>query len=481
VRRRLVVSYIGLVVLVLVILEVPLGLLAARHERGLTLDQAERDAAGLAVLAGEVMEGQPSSQLSLLATRYRNQSLGEVIVLDRTGRVIATAEGDNDTDRDASGDGAALVSLALAGRTVSAWGTDEGSPWAGAAAPIMADNRIAGAVLIGIPADSTEDRIHKIWLALGLFGIGTIVFTVVVALLLARSLTRPLALLEGSVAEFAGGRLDARADEEVGPLEIRTLAGEFNTMASRLHDLIEAQNRFVSDASHQLRSPLTALRLRLENLEASADRDSAEGIAAAGREVSRLSRIVDGLLALGRASASPGDKRLVGVAGVVAERCEAWSALAEERSITLVGRVDGARDEGAVLVPGDLEQILDNLLANAIEAVPPGGSVRVAVIPGEGRRLEVHVVDDGPGMSEADRRRAFDRFWQGPATGPGSSGLGLAIVEQLVHRNDATVELRQADPTGLDAVVVLLASRRGMEEPDRKDLVDEGRIPVADV
>jgi signal transduction histidine kinase len=190
---------------------------------------------------------------------------------------------------------------------------------------------------------------------------------------------------------------------------------------------------------------------------ASADGSSAEGIAAAGREVGRLSRIVDGLLALGRASEGPDARRPVDVAAVVAERCDAWSALAEERDISLRPRAAPAGGALVSMVPGDLEQILDNLLANAMDAVGGGGSVRVGVVAGGGRCLEVHVVDDGPGMSEDDRKRAFDRFWQGPGAGPGRSGLGLAIVEQLARRNHAEVELREADPVGLDAAIVLPA------------------------
>ena len=228
-------------------------------------------------------------------------------------------------------------------------------------------------------------------------------------------------------------------------------------MASRLSDLLEAQNRFVADASHQLRSPLTALRLRLDNLEAGAPGPSAEGIAAASREVNRLSRIVDGLLALGRAGVDTSRRGPVDAAAVIAERCEAWSALAEEKGVQLQPQVPTGLALYTLLVPGDLEQMLDNLLANSLDAVAVGGRIGVSARALDGRQVEVRVVDNGPGMSDEDRHRAFDRFWQGPAAGPGRSGLGLAIVRQLAGRNEATVELLQAEPEGLDARLVLPA------------------------
>jgi signal transduction histidine kinase len=459
-RKRLILSYIGLVVVVLALLEVPLGLLAAHHERGLTVNQAERDANGMAAIASDVVGRQPATELANLVRHYRDITGGEVAVVDASGRLIGTSDPDRDTDDGVSRQGLQLVQAALQGRTSGIYGADEGDPEAIAAAPIVADNRTLGAVLVGIPAEATEDQVHKIWLALGLFGFGTVVLTAVVALLLARSMTRPLARLEQSVADLAGGHLDSRADPLAGPREIRTLSAEFNAMAARLRELIEAQNRFVSDASHQLRSPLTALRLRLENLEAASvgspsSGRSAEGIAAASREVSRLSRIVDGLLTLGRAGARPEERRVVDVTDVVAERCDAWGPLADERGVALLTDLASGRRTKTRLVAGDLEQILDNLLANALDAVSDGGRVELSVRPTQDRQVEIHVVDDGPGMSEEERSRAFDRFWQGPDAGPGRSGLGLAIVRQLAVRNDAVVELRQAYPAGIDAIVIL--------------------------
>jgi signal transduction histidine kinase len=450
--RRLLLSYVGLALLILLLLEVPFGILARRHERDLAASQAERQATGLAAVASEDVEHNRTADLSSLVARYQARTGGEVAVLDPAGRILVSPA--TDADNDATGKRRGLVQAALSGRSVSSFSSDEDRPWATAAVPIGADNRPAGALLLGVVASPTEDRIHDIWLALAGFAAATLTLTVIVGLLLARSLALPLARLESTVRTLGQGDLSVRA-REGGPPQVRSLAHQFNQMAARLADLVEAQNRFVADASHQLRSPLTALRLRLENLEAAADPAGADGIAAAAEEVQRLSRIVDGLLTLSRVGGDAPDRRPVDVDAVIAGRCDAWSALAAERQVELTADTDTNVRPNALLVPGDLDQILDNLLANALDASPAGSRISVSLTPGDNNHFELHVTDEGPGMGPEDRRRAFDRFWRGATNNGGHSGLGLAIVRQLADRNEAGAELRQAGPGGLDAVITL--------------------------
>jgi signal transduction histidine kinase len=137
----------------------------------------------------------------------------------------------------------------------------------------------------------------------------------------------------------------------------------------------------------------------------------------------------------------------------VRERVDAWQALAEERGVRL--RAETAGDTSASVTGGRLEQVLDNLLANALEVAPTGSAIRVAAARADGL-VTVSVADEGPGMSEADRARAFDRFWR---AGQGEGfGLGLPIVRRLVEADGGTVELRAVAPHGLEAVVRLPAA-----------------------
>jgi signal transduction histidine kinase len=456
--RRLVLSYLGLALLILLVLEIPLAVLAARHEQDLTVSQVEREANGLAAVTSEGVENNRTADLNAILASYHARTGGEVFLIGPGGQVVARSAGDSDND--AIGQNRELVQTAQTGRSATSFSSDEGRPWVAAAVPLSVDGRPQGALLLGLDASSTERRIHVIWLALAALAVGVLMLTVVVGWLLARSLSLSLGRLEAAVSRLGQGNLSTRARTDDGPPEIRSLATQFNHMADRLAELVDAQSRFVADASHQLRSPLTALRLRLENLEAGAGGPAAEDMSAAGREVQRLSRVVDGLLTLNRAEGTGPGPRPVDVDEVIEDRCEAWSALADERRVHLHADFPPHDHRLARLVPGDLDQILDNLLANAVDASPEGGHIRVYRAPAEAGSIELHVVDEGPGMAEEDRRRAFDRFWQGPGAIRGNSGLGLAIVRQLVLRNDASVELRPGRPTGLDVVLHLAASGR---------------------
>jgi signal transduction histidine kinase len=105
-------------------------------------------------------------------------------------------------------------------------------------------------------------------------------------------------------------------------------------------------------------------------------------------------------------------------------------------------------------VPGALEQVLDNLLANALRVAPAGSRIELAIVRAGGW-VEVHVTDEGPGMPADQRVRAFDRFWRGSATDRGGTGLGLAIARQLLEASGGTIELRSGPDGGLDAVARL--------------------------
>jgi signal transduction histidine kinase len=278
--------------------------------------------------------------------------------------------------------------------------------------------------------------------------------------ILARSLTRPLDGIEAAVAAVGAGQLSERAPIARGPSELKALGETVNEMADRLEELVHTQRAFLADASHQLRTPLTALRLRLENLEETLETHQRPDLTAALAEADRLSRIVDGLLSLARAEGGVRPPReAVDVGATLRDRAEAWTALAEERQVTLESPPAATpliQPLRVLACEGHLEQVLDNLLANALEATPAGGKVSMDAVR-VGDRVEVHVVDTGPGMSPTDRTRAFDRFWRPEGATYGGTGLGLAIVAQLTRMSGGTAWLDASSDGGVDAVVRLEA------------------------
>jgi signal transduction histidine kinase len=180
-----------------------------------------------------------------------------------------------------------------------------------------------------------------------------------------------------------------------------------------------------------------------------------EDIDLATAEVVRMSRLVNGLLTLARAEAAVGTPERLSVSEIVSDRFEVWRAVAAERGVELRA---GSVDEHVLASPGNLEQVLDNVLSNALDVSPDGGTITVRARRVDDQ-VELEISDEGPGLPPADRLRAFDRFWRGPGTtGPSGSGLGLAIVKQLVSDDGGTVGLTDAAGGGLCVRISLRAS-----------------------
>jgi signal transduction histidine kinase len=266
--------------------------------------------------------------------------------------------------------------------------------------------------------------------------------------LIARQLARPLRRLDLTAEHIAHGELDRRAPVE-GTTEQRSLARSFNAMTDRLARALRSQREFVADASHQLRTPLTGLRLRLEEAQAAARSPAVEEeVTAALGEVDRLSHVVDELLLLSRADAPDAPAGDLDLGPMVRAAAERWEPAASDRGVTL--EVDGDRAHTVRCARPDLERALDSLVENAIQYSPAGSTVRIAA---SGARLEVS--DEGPGLAPAELDEVFERFHRGRAgrTGPAGTGLGLPIARELMRRWNATTVLANRPDGGARATI----------------------------
>jgi signal transduction histidine kinase len=462
VKRRLLLSYLSITAFALLVLEIPLGVsYASSVERRITSD-LQHDAFALSIRAQEPLartggDASAVAPLQNVADGYGSGSSARVVVVDDRGRTIV--DSDHSAPLGRSFSGRPEIRAALSGAEVSGtrYSQTLGRELLYVALPVGAATGIRGAVRITVPASVVADQIRHIWLLLAATGGVVLGIVFLVSLLLARSVTRSLGELQEAAVQLGSGDLGVRAAVQGGPAEVRVVAESFNATAARLEQLVDAQRGFIADASHQLRTPLAALRLRLENLEADVDGAAAEDLEGALAEVSRLSRLVDALLALARAEQAPSTVEPIVVDAVVDGRCVAWDAFAAERRVL----IDQDVEDGLVAraTPGRLEQVIDNLLNNALEVAPPRSTVRVRA-SAQGEWVELRVCDQGPGMSAEERARAFERFWQsGEARRigrpKGHFGLGLAIVRELVVGDGGTVVLEEADGGGLEVVVRL--------------------------
>jgi len=457
-RRRLLASYLTITLVTLLVLTYPLGRTFSSRERDRLLRDIEHDATVVANLAEDALEQGVHPPIDQLLATYARDPGGRIVVVDARGKSVADSDfpsvaGVDFTNRPE------IVTAISGGRAEGSRRSETlDTELLFVAIPVASSGIVHGAVRITYPRSTLDARVRAVWLGLLALSVIGIVVVIGVGFALAGLVTRPVDRLKEAARKIAAGDLAARAPTDDGAPELRELASIFNDTAARLQEMMNAQQAFVGDASHQLRTPLAALRLQLENIESAAPSSLQPALAAARAETARLGRISEALLALTRSAAANVVCEPVDAARVAADRHQAWEPVASEAGIQL----DIAAPEHAWVsaARGALDQMLDNLIDNALDVAPTGSSVEIAV-RSNGSSVEVHVIDQGPGLSPEQRSHAFDRFWRGPAATPGGTGLGLAIVAQLAAACGGRAELRPSDLGGIDAVVYL----RGTTHP----------------
>ena len=342
--RRLLLSYLAITIVVLVMLEVPLGIFYAQRERDRLTTDVERDASVIATIYEDDVELGRAPDPAVAAL-YHQRTGARVVLVDDAG--ISLVDTGAATPRDFST--RPEIATALSGARAAGIRRSDTlhTSLLYVAVPVASSGVVHGALRITLDAGSVDTRTYRFWA--GLAGIALIILAVValVGWALARSVTRPLRHLSRTATRYSGGDLVADEEPVLGPPEIRELAAAMDTMAVRLDALIGEQRAFVADASHQLRTPLTALRLRLENLQTRVSAEEAAELEAVIDESTRLAALVADLLQLAQADENV-SVGTVDLRELVEERTDMWSAVADERGITIQMR---APDEAVLLRP----------------------------------------------------------------------------------------------------------------------------------
>jgi signal transduction histidine kinase len=307
----------------------------------------------------------------------------------------------------------------------------------------------AGEGTVSPIADAQSD-VEKTFFAIG--G-AALVAALVAGYLLAARTALPLRRFAATASEVDAGDLTPRlAADPAAAAELRVLAEAFNHMLDRLDLAFARQRRFVSDASHELRSPLTAIRGQLEVLARSEEPSAAEvrhveRVATA--EMARVERLVEDLLALARLDEG---------AGPALSEVEPASYLRALAAADPGEAEVGSLAEGSIPIDPDmLTQVVRNLLANAHRHAGPSGRVLLSA-RGRGDRLQVAVEDDGPGIPPEQRELVFERFHRTQAArdrDSGGSGLGLGISRAIVERHGGRIRIEEAELGGARAVFEL--------------------------
>ena len=312
-----------------------------------------------------------------------------------------------------------------------------------AAAPVL-DPGLIGAVRITKDIQSVNDAVRRTTISLVsvIGGIG-LVIGLVIAFIVSGSLARPLTRLAATARRLGAGDLSARAHDVSGADEIEELAGSFDEMADRVERTVQAQREFVANASHQLRTPLTGMKLRLESaIERSDSPEMTHDLTAADKEIDRLAATVDRLLVMAR-TLEEGGSTEIELHDAAERAADRWRERAATTRSTL--SVDGD-PVTAQANATDVDQILDNLLENAMTYAPGADRACRPARPSAGRSSRFAITDRA--SRPRNRRKVTERFYRGKTAPPGGSGLGLAIARDLAERWGGALSVQSADGGG---------------------------------
>lgn len=322
--------------------------------------------------------------------------------------------------------------------------------------PIVVGGNVVGYAAMRLPTEgllphdvSFRDSVNRL-LIIG--GLAAAVVAVLLGLLLARRAVAPARALTDAALGFARGdratRISSDRDDEFGEM-----ADAFDAMADTVDEEDRVRRTFASDVAHELRTPLAILRTSVESIQDGVVAPDAQSIASLHEEVLRMSRLVEDLETIAHADAARFSLRRepVDLGAEVRTAVAGFRNRFDEAGIELRSELERVDVQGDAV---RLRQIVSNLLSNALKFTPSGGRVTVSVADGGGSAV-LDVTDTGPGIPSEEIDRVFDRFYRGRAVRVGGSGIGLAVVRDLVRAHGGEVSVNSEPGRGSRFLVVL--------------------------
>ena len=419
--------------------------------------------AELSVTLGEQMETESADAFYQQLLQAARHSGGRLLIVDMNAKVIF------DTFDERCGTRLALseVHSILRGETESDYGfhrTGSGEDaqnrtmldclvgaelsgsWSGCfAAALLSGSRRVGALVHVTSVQGTVDSLIHIRNQMASIFLLALAVVLAVAGFISRIVTRPVAELSAGIERMSKGDYRHRVHVR-GKSEMAQLAAAFNQMSEQVHNLDEARNQFVSNASHELKTPLTTIKILVESMMYEDDMDPElrrEFLGDIDREIDRLSSVVGDLLTLVHIDSHKLKLRreMMVFADTVRESAARLEPLAKKRGQTIKTEIADSCEMFAD--PGKLSQVCYNIIENASKYTPDGGSIRVS-LRRMGRDAVLEIADTGVGIPEEDLPHVFDRFYRvdkARSRDTGGTGLGLSIVQQIVrlHAGSVTV------------------------------------------
>ena len=319
--------------------------------------------------------------------------------------------------------------------------------------PISGDNgQPIGYVQVSVPTEPIYAEMRQTWLSLLALGGGVVLLTTLASLTLARQIARPIESLTTVSDALAAGDLSRRV-EPAGADEIARLGRAFNQMADQVTDMLSRQQAFSANAAHELRSPLTALRLRIEMLQTyvpTEDDLTRRYLAQMDGEVQRLQHLVDNLLALAAVDEAAAPPRApLDLAPLLYDTADSLHPLAQTADVTLT--VDVPPHLPPVTANAEqMRMVVWNLLENGVKYTPPGGTVTLSAAASDAT-VDISVADTGIGIPADALPHIFERFYRvdkARSRRAGGAGLGLALAHDIVAAHGGSVGVESAPGQG---------------------------------
>lgn len=445
---RLMLALAYVLILAIVALEIPLAVSIRNRVNDEVRFQARVSARVTAATAGVLVANDRDARLPQLAAAA-SSARGRVLIVDERGFPIADSAAI--AQPKVSYAARPEIAAALRGKEVQILRSSEtlNQQVLATATPMVNNGKVLGAVRVTQSINAQKRAVNRAMAGLVAIGLAVLLAGLAVGALIARQIALPLRRFEAAARQVEEGDLSARAPI-VGSTEQQSLAEAFNDMTARLERLVNRQQMFIADASHQLRTPLAGLRLRLEEAQARSDQtDVNDQIDHGIKELDRLSEMIDDLLVLssaGEAGAQPQKLSVHELAQSLVDRWQQYAATTQHQlNLELLGE-----DSTVSASRGDIDRAIDALLENALHYSP---SNTIVTITASGNSITID--DQGAGLTDDDIDQLFERFHRGSAgrAGTKGTGLGLAIARELARQWQADISIRALPGGGTRASI----------------------------